>query len=184
MVQVISRTTDPDGHIVYELSTAGDVQTLIDDAVADEVAARNTAITDALAASNVGRELGYAERVTAATTTNTTAGAVGGKISGLSITIVGEGRPVLCEFETFSTHHSVATTFVGHYILINDVFLKQSLRASSRTDFGPGNYVSRRQVLADGVSYTFEVGVYGAAAGTSSTGGVSASPMTLSVTGR
>lgn len=130
---------------------------------------------------NQSSELGYAERTSNDTTTNATFGNVGSnKISGLSVTVVGEGKPVMVEFYCSSAIHSVTDTAAGVVLLINGA-----------TTGGQQGYVEaktsealimrRRLVLTAGTSYTFEIGKFIVAAGTGTYLAGADNPMHLSV---
>lgn len=114
-------------------------------------------------------ELGYAERTTNDTTTNTAyASAASNKISGLSVTVVGEGLPVLIEFFATIAYHSVANTSVSAALVVNGATTSGQAATvfSPSTSAGPSLILRRRMVLTAGTSYTFEIGKYVGAAGT------------------
>lgn len=130
-----------------------------------------------------GRELGYAERTTSATTTNTTLGSTSAKISSLSVTVVGQGRPV--DVEGFFPNSTVGSANVGYgFVLLQDnVNVGLAVGVSPSTAFGPGRIVKARRVLTAGVTYVFEVSIY-TISGTLTVNGSAADPMFLSVVAR
>lgn len=130
-----------------------------------------------------GVELAYDERTTTFTTTNTSIGstAAASKVTGLSISVVGTGRPVRIDFQA-SVHHSVASTAVFPYILRDGVYVRLGSVSSPQTGTGRTLYFFSREVLTDGVTYTYEVGVAGGAAGTSTLSAAAEFPITLTAT--
>lgn len=138
-----------------------------------------------------GSEMGYDENTSSTTSTNTNSASVaaGAKITGLSVTVVGEGRPVDIEWEG-SFQDSVASATVGAYFIVNGALTGQpgagylgGIQLGSTTSTRKFS-LKRRAVLAAGVSYTIEVGVYQAAAGTLTIIGTPAIPNWLAVTRR
>jgi hypothetical protein len=122
-----------------------------------------------------GQELAYAELTVVTTTTNVTAGDTSttsgsGGIMITTATIVGAGRPVEIEFFLPGVKHSVAGTYVSAYIIANSDPTVLSLAAMSSpvTSSARGVIAKRRMVLTAGASYTFQGGLAGSAAGTSS----------------
>lgn len=129
-------------------------------------------------------ELGYAERTSNDTTTNTAyASSTSNKISGLSVTVVGQGLPVLVEFFCPGVFHSVAATGVSVTLITNGALTSGQLATvdSSATNKSRALVMRRRMVLTAGTSYTFEVGKYVDAAGTGTYTAVADAPMHLSV---
>ncbi len=135
-----------------------------------------------------GVEIGYAERTTSDTTTNTVlASATSNKISGLSVTVTGTGRPVEIEFFCpLCYHSSTAAKFVGAAILINGSETGAQLGTVDSATTGAGRtlIVRRRIVLTSGSSYTFEVGKWIESAGTGNYLVGADFPMHLSVVSR
>lgn len=137
-----------------------------------------------------GKELGYAERSTSATTTATSA-AGAADITTFSVgPIVGKGRPVEVEFYASSITHSTANANVSVFISVNGAvggslgqFGGQS-SPSTTAGLGDALHISRRVVLTDGVSYTFTVRVFSLTAGTSTVYAAAGLPMSLAVTAR
>jgi hypothetical protein len=130
-------------------------------------------------------ELGYAERTTADTTTNTSfAAASSNKITGLSVSVTGTGRPVEIEFFLPAGYHSVANSIVGAVILQNGttVICAGNVRVSSTTT-GDSFLLKARKVLTAGTGYTFEVGKY-TVSGTANYSADATYPMYLAVTER
>lgn len=118
---------------------------------------------------NCGQEIGYAESFTATTSTNTAAGAASmsvNTIPGLSVTVVGTGRPVSVEFKGCGYNTAGDVPFgVGVLMATGGV--------TTCIDFDYGNnhvtsgvgleeklFIRRRLVLAAGVAYTFTVGMW------------------------
>lgn len=163
--------------------------TALNSAVANAEAARDDALS-ALAemeAQVPGSSLGYAEKVNGFTTTNTEATTVS-NITGLSVTVMGTGRPAEVSFYAPNVFHSVANTTVGFLLNVNGSLTSAIGQTGSvsapGTTAGHSFYMSRQVVLTSGVSYTFQVSVYGGAAGTSSLTAAGFTPITLSVTAR
>lgn len=126
-------------------------------------------------------ELGYAERTTNDSTTNTAYASVGSnKISGLSVTVVGEGLPVLVEFFCPSVVHSVANTATAAVLLTNGA-VTSGQQGFGEASTSAGLILRRRRILTPGTSYTFEVGKYVVAAGTGTYIAGSDNPMHLAV---
>jgi hypothetical protein len=135
--------------------------------------------------SDSSTELGYEERTTNDTTTNTAyASTTSNKISGLSVTVVGQGLPVLIEFFCPGVFHSVAATGVSVALITNGALTSGQLATvdSSATNKSRALIMRRRMLLTAGTSYTFEVGKYVDAAGTGTYTAVADAPMYLAVT--
>ena len=189
--------SDVEGLVETEVATH--LPAAVSEAVADAVpAAVQTAVqsavppavAEAVEAHTPGMELGYASRTSTFTTTNITPGNIAGQIPGLSITLVGQGRPIDLRFTAGGVWHSVANAAVS-------VFISQSVPAgvltnnilgatrSTLTNSGPSLEISRRTApLTVGVTYTFIVVVSGAVAGTSSMFGATYSPIEFVATSR
>lgn len=136
-----------------------------------------------------GEELGYAERTTNDTTTNTSlvdADLAANTIGGLTFTVTGDGNPVDVEFRCSGAYHSTANTRVNAVLLVNGSSVNGDLGAadSPSTSGGPSLSFKRRLVLTDGVSYTFEVAKRVAAAGTGTYVAAATFPMYLAATRR
>jgi hypothetical protein len=148
----------------------------------------DAAVEEAVEAHTPGIELGYASRTTTYTTTSTVTGASAVTITGLSVTVTGQGRPVDVRFYCPSVYHSVANTFVGASVNTgNPVGVNANLMAQQSTlvNNGPSILIDYRTgILTLGASYTFQVSVWGAVAGTSTFVAASYCPMELSVTSR
>lgn len=138
-----------------------------------------------LAAYQPGLEIGYAERVTSATSTQTAPNATG-TISLLSVTVVGAGRPVDIRFQAALAFHSVANRPVFTSLMVNGgASGAAAADTSPSTSSGPSHTFTRRMVLTAGVSYTFTVAIYTDAGGGTATVFANATyPMSLSVTNR
>lgn len=163
-----------------------DTATLVgNDASATSVAV-DAKIEEAAEIQMAGIERGYAERITTYTTTS--AAYPGVALPGLSVTVVGQGRPVDIEVSIANAYHSVVNTAVTAIIVINGTPLSplSSLGSvySPETDAGPALVVRRRSILVAGTSYTFTVNIYGGAVGTSTLVAASYAPMYLSVVSR
>lgn len=145
------------------------------------------AVENAVEAHTPGMELGYAERVTPGSTTQIAANS-NALIAGLVVTVVGQGRPVLIQFTCQGIYHSVANTGVTGYLEVNgSVTLPQCQSAtvsSPSTSSGRTMNINRRTILANGVSYTIKVGIFGTAAGTSIATAATFAAMQLSVISR
>jgi hypothetical protein len=108
---------------------------------------------------HTGQELGYAERTTTDSTTNladdnSTLNA--NLIAGLSVSVVGSGRPVEVEFYAPLVTHSVLNGVIYGTIMANGVRIAQVPTLAIKAGTGQGPLiVKRRMVLTDGVSYTF-----------------------------
>lgn len=129
-------------------------------------------------------ELGYAERTTNDTTTNTAyASSPSNKISGMSVTVVGTGQPVEIEFYCPQVYHSVANTVVSAELLIGGALAGGQFASenSPSTAAGPFLTIKRRLILTAGTSYTFEVGKSISGAGTGTYFASADSPMHLVV---
>jgi hypothetical protein len=148
------------------------------------------AVAGGIAGHLPGRELAYAERATDFTTTNTNATSVAetATIGMLSTTVYGTGEPVEVEFFSGLVKHSVVNTTVMIYFIVNGIAAgpdgQYAAVQSINSTQGRTLIMKRRLVLTDGVAYTFQVGVVGGAAGTSTIGGTAAAPTYLSVTAR
>jgi hypothetical protein len=159
------------------IDAGGSLQVLVDEAV-------EQATQDHIP----GVELGYASRTTTYTTTSTVTGASAVTIPGVTATVVGQGRPVDVRFYAPSVYHSVANTFVGASVNTgNPVGVNANLmvQQSTAVNNGPGILIEyRTSILTLGVSYTFQVSVWGAAAGTSTFVGATYCPIELAITAR
>lgn len=128
-------------------------------------------------------EQGYAQVTSTKTSTNTTA-FTNDLISGLSVTVVGRGRPVVVEFFCQAVRHSVANNWVLAGLVVNGVAdVYTGIVSPSTTINQTLAPLLRRLVLTDGVSYTFEVGVQTQAA-TATLTAASTAPMWLAVAER
>jgi len=130
-------------------------------------------------------ELGYAERTTSDTTTNTTlASAPSNKISGMSVTVIGTGQPVSVEFFCPYGFHSVADGNVTTTLVINGsaTGAQFASTANHATNIGQLIVLKRRLVLTAGTSYTFEIGKSITGAGTGTWAASTDAPMHLAVT--
>lgn len=132
-----------------------------------------------------GAELAHAERATDFTTTNTSNASVAAAslVGGLEFTIVGQGRPVEIDFWAGLVRHSVASSFVMAYFVVNGVAGDVNLgtggaTSSPSTSTGRVLSVKRRVVLTRGTSYTFQVGICGQA-GTSTLQASAPAPVTF-----
>lgn len=119
-----------------------------------------------MASNYHGKELGYAQStaITGVTNTALTDGALrGAKIAGLSITVVGAGRPVAVEFSGLGNNTSGSLT--GAALLINGSAVggARTSIVSQSPNSVTGIFKSR-QVLTAGTPYTFEVGCWCSAA--------------------
>lgn len=130
----------------------------LDDKVTDaEVAAL---VQQAVEDHTPGIELGYAER-----TTSFTSGS-NADITGLSVTVTGQGRPVDVEFYCPSAYHSVSGTLIRADIKSNGAVINSWFELTSNVSFGRSCLLRQRVTLTDGVNYTFTVGTFQGSAGT------------------
>lgn len=157
-------------HDVSEFTTDAEVATL--------VAAE-------LAAYEPGLEIGYSERTTSFTSTQTAPNATG-TITGLVVVVTGAGRPVDVRFSAPLAWQSTANKLVFTSLMVNGgASGGASADSSPLTNNGPSHTFTRRMVLTDGVVYTFTVAVYTESGGGTATMFANATyPMSLSVTNR
>lgn len=163
----------------------------IADLIADGVLTREQVgviIEDVIEVQTPGTELAYAERLAGVSNTATAAGAAA-IISGLTAgPVIGKGRAVDIEFFAPTVYHSVANTNVIFYLEVNGVALNANGNItgviSPKTTSGPSAIIKKRLVLTDGVSYTFKVGMYCGAAGTSQATAAGFAAIQLAVTAR
>lgn len=136
-----------------------------------------------------GTEMGYAERLTNFTTTATSV-ATAVDITGLTVTVVGHGRPADIEFYAPSVSHSVSGTQVSLIFYVNGSYTSGQGQVtqvfSNSTTSGVLGYLKRRSVLSDGVTYNISVRPYAyQVAGTTTIGSLGGyQPIFLSVTAR
>lgn len=147
-----------------DASATGDLQAAVDTINAALAAKQDaaTAATDAeLAALTIGKEIGYAERTTSDTTTSTpddTTTLNNNLIAGLSVTVVGIGRPVEVEYYCPLIAHSVAQGVVYGVIMQDGVRLATVPAVAVKANAGQGPMiVKKRLVIPVGVSVTFTV---------------------------
>lgn len=133
------------------------LEAALDDRVTE--AEVDTIVQQAVEDHTPGIELGYAERFTTYTGGNS-------DITGLSITVVGQGRPVDVEFYCPTALHSVSGSLIRADIKSNGTIIETAFDITTNTSFGRHIYAKRRIVLTNGVSYTFTVGVFQGTAGT------------------
>lgn len=125
-------------------------------------------------------DFGYDERATNFFTTNTAlfatsgAGSANPIIGGLSVTVVGTGDPVWVEFYC-PAMGNVSTPIVTSYFVVNGaVSAALGQYRNWATGAGEGGLMRRRMVLANGTSYTFEVGLSASAGSSGAYGQVTA----------
>lgn len=139
----------------------------------------SAAVAEAVEAHTPGIELGYAERTTSFTST------VNALISGLSVTVIGLGRPVDVEFYCAQATHTVNGAFVqGVLIYGGGTQIQGHGEIISNTTLGRPVHIKTRMLLPDGVSYMFSVNTTMANAGTATWLGSASRPMWLAVTSR
>lgn len=150
----------------------------------------DTAVEDAVEAHTPGIELGSDAVISPFSNSQTTFSAAS-LITGLARTVVGQGRPVDVEVVIGSFAHSVLNTGILFYWQVDgsrtsDKAFSRIVRSQATTSatLGPGFTMRRRVFLDDGVSYLFEVGMIGLAAGTSSVDATVAKPSQLNITSR
>jgi hypothetical protein len=126
-------------------------------------AAADAAAAAAAAYSGGGLELANAERNTSFTSTNTTLGSVQAahKVPGLSITIVGNGRPLDVEFGCPNACDGAnADNSVGAYFVVDGLYgtyAGLARTSSPETAIGRELLLRRRIPTVDGVAMTIEV---------------------------
>jgi hypothetical protein len=130
-----------------------------------------------------GQELGYAEFTSTKTSTNTTSW-INDKISGLSLTIVGTGRPVEIEVFSSAIRSDTADKYVILGLIEDGSATASGTRVFRRANIGEFVSIRRRRVLAAGTSYTFEAGVQVESGVTASVIGGATAPTFLAVTER
>lgn len=115
-------------------------------------------------------ELGYDERGSNFFTTNTAifSTAAASLIGGLSVTVVGTGDPVSVEFYAPAVGHTSAAIVTSYFVVNGDITHALSQYKNWATGQGEGGTMRRRMVLTNGTSYTIQVGLAGAVAGTTS----------------
>lgn len=162
-----------------------DLKAYIDDQDAATLAAIPPQVEAAIEAHVPGLEMGYAERTSTFTTTSTSAA----QVTGMSVTVVGTGRPAEIEFYVPSIYHTSAnvpllvavyTQLNGGTATLTDVV---TVRSPVTTD-GPPAIVRRRRVLSAGDSWSFHGFVRCETAGTLTALASSINPIALSVVSR
>lgn len=169
--------------------TDGAIAPLIGDTGTLTGAAVKNVVDTAINAHTPGVELGYASRATNFTTTNTNLTSVAGAIPTLTLSVVGQGRPIDLRFYAATVYHSVANTIVNAVIVENGVALSSDNQIgatiSPQVANGPSMGITRRTgILTSGTTYTYTVQVAGAAAGTVTMVGAAYCPIELSATSR
>lgn len=177
----------------FALTANTDLSAVVGTDVVVEVDAASAMVTSlveqAVQDHTPGIELGYFQRASNFTTTNTSSSSTAGNITGMSVTIVGQGRPVDLRFHCCSVYHSVANTPVSA-VIIRDGNLTGADNQiggviSQSTTTGPSLMMTRRtNTLTLGVSYTFTVRVWSSAAGTATLVGAAYCPIELTITSR
>lgn len=172
-----TNTTVALGDHTHAQSDVTGLEAALDDRVTE--AEVDALVQQALEDHTPGIELGYAERSTSYSAGNS-------DISGLSVTVTGQGRPVDIEFYCPTAYHSVSGTLIRADIKSNGTIVNSWFDVTSNTAAGRTAQVKQRLVLTDGVDYTFTIGTFQGTAGTM-TWFASASPvrpMWLSVVSR
>lgn len=108
-----------------------------------------------------GSELGYAERLLTDTTTNTLftyAAFAANVINGLTVVVMGRGRPVDVEFWCGQVYTSTVNKATFAALLMNGAIVNYGASVSASTVNGSVLAVRRRLVLPDGVQHTFDIG--------------------------
>lgn len=173
--QATADTLYADASHTHAQSEVTGLETALDDRVTE--AEVDVLVQQALEDHTPGIELGYAERFTSYAAGNS-------DITGLSVTVVGQGRPVDVEFYCSSAHHSVVGSLVRADLKRDGTIIETGFDITSNTAFGRHMYVRRRIPLTDGVSYTFTVGIFQGTAGTMTWYADANRPMWLSVVSR
>ena len=151
------------------------LETALDDKV--DAAEVDTLVQQAVEDHAPGIELGYAERFTSYVAGNS-------DMTGMSITVEGQGRPVDVEFFCSAVHHSTVGSLVRVDIKRNGTIIESAADITSNASFGRHLYGKRRIPLTDGVSYTFTVGVFQGSAGSMTWYADATRPIWLSVVSR
>lgn len=143
-------------------------------------------IDDALEGYVPGTTLLKAERTTPFVTASTVSG-VASNITGLGGPVVGKGRDVWLELVLAGVWHSVANSGVVIYVAVDGLITtgKGSLIQAVNSPInngGPPLVWKRSFHLDDGVTYTFQAGLYGAVAGNKTANCQTYSPSVLAVT--
>lgn len=145
-----------------------------------------------MASNYHGKELGYSQVNTGTIITNNIwndAGLYSNRIAGMSITVVGAGRPVAIEFAG-QGYHSVANSWFGASLLTNGSAVngERATQSNPSTTNTRDILLRKRVVLDAGTSYTFEIGLCCQSGGAASMYADSASPSSsnsyLSVVGQ
>ena len=162
-------------------------------ALASAGAFRNEAqdiVDDTIGSRMPGSRLGIVRRTSTFTTTNTTAGnGASGVIPGLSLAITGQGRPISLKLYLPTVYHSVANTYVGFSLNAGNPLAASNAQlgsvVSGLTNNGPSKtlFLDTDALTQDQV-YTFQVNVWGAAAGTSSLIAAAYCPIVLEAVSR
>lgn len=118
------------------------------------------AVAEAVEGHTPGILLGYSERTTSDVRTT------GGAITGVSVTVVGQGRPVDIEARVTKGFHSAANAPMTFAIMWGTVCIASDEQNSFSTTTGRAFYCKRTMTLTDGVSYTFTLAVAHGLAGT------------------
>jgi hypothetical protein len=172
-----SLASKADASHTHAQSDVTGLETALDDRVTE--AEVDALVEQALEDHTPGIELGYAERTTSYSAGNS-------DISGLSVIVTGQGRPVDIEFYCPTAYHSVTGTLIRADIKSNGTIVNSWFDVTSNTAAGRTCQVKQRLVLTDGVEYTFTIGTFQGTGGTM-TWFASASPvrpMWLSVVSR
>lgn len=131
-------------------------------------------------------ELGYIERSTNFTTTNTSKFDSSTVITSLDVTVVGTGAAVEVEFYCPAVANATGLPTTCFVVTVSGSKSIEQFRNWPASTGGTGGSMRMRKVLANGVSYTFKVGL-SASAGTTTAKGTEAgaeyAAMFLRVTG-
>lgn len=145
-----------------------------------------------IANQDAGKQLGYIEKVDAPfTTTNITAGAAAGDITGLTFSFVGNGRIVDLEFNSPNTSHATPGASVAAVIVVdgnlvgpmNQTGLVESPQTLASAG-GPTLHAKRGVPTVKGQSYTVKVNVRGSIAGLTTLGAAAYTAITLAAISR
>lgn len=186
----------PPSQVIGDVSTADSViQSLLSNPTSGTKTALTTlvetaaddAVEQAVETHTPGIELASSSRTSNFTTTNTVNTNAAGNITSVSITVVGNGRPVDLRFHCPSVYHTVANTVISAVIMTDNNLLNTNNQigatVSPLTTSGPSMTIVRRTAaLVQGQSYTFTARTWASAAGTTTFVGATYCPIQLTAT--
>jgi hypothetical protein len=123
----------------------------------------DAAIAQAVEDHTPGISLGSATLTTSFTTTNNNAITA---VTGLSVVVVGQGRPVEVKIYVPSVIHTTANQILRVDLRANGTAIQSGWVTPPLTTTGPTLTVAEEMTLTDGESYTFTAAVFFTLAGT------------------